>query len=481
MDSVNNTKKTKIVATIGPATSSEEMLTRLLQEGLNVMRINFSHGDFAEHQVKIDNLKKATKKTGITAATMQDLGGPKIRIGDFEKGLIVLKEGQTFILTTESIVGNEEKVSVNYMPLPKEVKKGGFILLHDGKKKLEVIDIKGNNIICKVIVGGEIKNKRGINLPGAHLSISSLTDKDKKDLEFGIKNKVDFVAFSFVRRASDIKELRAILDKANRKETKIIAKVEDVEGLENIDEIISLVDGVMIARGDMAIEIGAENVPMVQKSIIKKCNELGKIVITATHMLESMIKSPVPTRAEVSDIANAIIDGTDAIMLSEETALGEYPIESVKLMTKVAQKIENDIFYKEQVVDMQKKKHSMISDNIADAVTNEVVDIANAVGAKAIISLTQSGSTARMIARYKPLQTHIAMTPNAITHNQLLFTFGVTPVIIKKVNTMSEIVAVAKSYCVKNKIAQKGENIVIAIGMPFGKKISTNMILVEKI
>ncbi len=481
MDSVNNTKKTKIVATIGPATSSEEMLTRLLQEGLNVMRINFSHGDFAEHQVKIDNLKKATKKTGITAATMQDLGGPKIRIGDFEKGLIVLKEGQTFILTTESIVGNEEKVSVNYMPLPKEVKKGGFILLHDGKKKLEVIDIKGNNIICKVIVGGEIKNKRGINLPGAHLSISSLTDKDKKDLEFGIKNKVDFVAFSFVRRASDIKELRAILDKANRKETKIIAKVEDVEGLENIDEIISLVDGVMIARGDMAIEIGAENVPMVQKSIIKKCNELGKIVITATHMLESMIKSPVPTRAEVSDIANAIIDGTDAIMLSEETALGEYPIESVKLMTKVAQKIENDIIYKEQVVDMQKKKHSMISDNIADAVTNEVVDIANAVGAKAIISLTQSGSTARMIARYKPLQTHIAMTPNAITHNQLLFTFGVTPVIIKKVNTMSEIVAVAKSYCVKNKIAQKGENIVIAIGMPFGKKISTNMILVEKI
>lgn len=481
MNSMNNTKKTKIVATIGPATSSEEMLAKLLQEGLNVMRINFSHGDFAEHQVKIDNLKKAIKKTGIVAAVMQDLGGPKIRIGDFEKGVIVLKEGQEFTLTTDKVVGNEERVSVNYAPLPKEIKKGGFILLHDGKKKLEVVDIKGNNIVCKVIVGGEIKNKRGINLPGAHLSISSLTDKDKKDLEFGIKNKVDFVAFSFVRRASDIKELRAMLDKANRKDTKIIAKVEDVEGLENIDEIISLVDGVMIARGDMAIEIGAENVPMVQKSIIKKCNELGKIVITATHMLESMIKSPVPTRAEVSDIANAIIDGTDAIMLSEETALGEYPIESVKLMNKVAQKIENDIIYKEQVVDMQQKKHSMISNNIADAVTNEVVDIANAVGAKAIISLTQSGFTARMIARYKPLQTHIAMTPNVITHNQLLFTFGVTPVIIKKVNTMPEIVAVAKSYCVKNKIAQKGENIVIAIGMPFGKKISTNMILVEKI
>lgn len=478
---MNKIKKTKIVATIGPVTSSEEMLTKLLQEGLNVIRINFSHGDFAEHQVKIDNLKKAIKKTGIAAAVMQDLGGPKIRIGDFEKGLIVLKEGQEFTLTTDKIMGNEDRVSVNYEPLPKEVKKGGFILLHDGKKKLEVVDIKGNNILCKVIVGGEIKNKRGVNLPGAHLSISSLTDKDKKDLEFGIKNKVDFIAFSFVRRASDIKELRSLLDNANRKETKIIAKVEDVEGLENIDEIISLVDGVMIARGDMAIEIGAENVPMVQKSIIKKCNELGKIVITATHMLESMIKSPVPTRAEVSDIANAIIDGTDAIMLSEETALGDFPIESVKVMSRIALKIENDPIYREQVVDTQKKKHSMMSDNVADAVTNEVVDIANAVDAKAIVSLTQSGSTARMIARYKPLQMHIALTPNEITHNQLLFSFGVFPVITKKVKTMPEIVAVVRSYCVKSKIAKKGEKVVIAIGIPFGKKGSTNMILVEKI
>ena len=235
---MHSQKKTKIVATIGPATSSVEKLSELLQNGFNVMRLNFSHGDFTEHQGKIDNLKKAVKATGIEAATMQDLGGPKIRIGDFEKGVIVLKEGQTFTLTTDKVVGDEKRVSVNYMPLPKEVKKGGFILLHDGKKRLEILDIKGNNITCKVIVGGEIKNKRGINLPGAHLSISSLTDKDKKDLEFGIKNKVDFVAFSFVRRADDINELRKLLDKAGMKETKVIAKVEDVEGLENIDEII---------------------------------------------------------------------------------------------------------------------------------------------------------------------------------------------------------------------------------------------------
>ena len=289
------------------------------------------------------------------------------------------------------------------------------------------------------------------------------------------------MAFSFARRASDIKELRALLDKAGRSETKIIAKVEDTEGLENIDEIVALVDGVMIARGDMAIEIGAENVPMVQKSIIKKCNELGKIVITATHMLESMIKSPVPTRAEVSDIANAIIDGTDAIMLSEETTLGDFPLESVMVMSRVALKIENDPIYKEQIMDTQRKKHASIGHVIADAVTNEVVDIANAVEAKAIISLTQSGFTARMIARYKPLQTHIAMTPVLSTYNQLLFTYGITPVLIKKVNTTTEIIALARSYCAKNKIAGKGENVVISLGTPFGKKGMTNMILVEKI
>jgi pyruvate kinase len=252
-------KKTKIVATIGPATQSEEKLTELLESGFNIMRMNFSHGDFTEHQTKVDNLKKAIKKTGLPAAMMQDLGGPKIRIGDFENGAITLNEGQTFTLTTETIVGNQDRVSVNYEPLPREVKKGGFILLHDGKKRLEIIDIKGKEVITKVIVGGDIKSKRGVNLPGAHLSISSLTPKDKKDLEFGIKNNVDFIAFSFVRRAKDIVELRSILDKS-KSEAKIIAKVEDVEGLENIDEIIKLVDGVMVARGDMAIEIGAENV-----------------------------------------------------------------------------------------------------------------------------------------------------------------------------------------------------------------------------
>ncbi|MBA3550602.1 pyruvate kinase [Patescibacteria group bacterium] len=473
-------KKTKIVATIGPVTKSEEMLSQLLKAGFNIMRLNFSHGDFEEHQIKVDNLRKAIKKTGIQAAIMQDLGGPKIRIGNFKNGVIDLKVGQTFTLTTEDVEGDETRVSVNYKPLPKEVQVGGFILLHDGKKKLEIIDIKGNEIITKVLVGGETKNKRGINLPGAHLSISSLTDKDKKDLQFALKNKLDFVAFSFVRRAEDIVELRNLLNKA-KSEAKIIAKVEDVEGLENIDSIIELVDGVMVARGDMAIEIGAENVPMVQKSIIKKCNEQGKMVITATHMLESMISSPVPTRAEVSDIANAIIDGTDAIMLSEETTLGQFPVESVEVMTRVALNIENDEFYMEQVLERQDYKHASLENRVADAITNEAVDIANTLDAKAIVAFTNSGFTARMISRYKPLQPILALTPNEKTAKQLLMSFGVMPIQIEKTTMLNDVLKLIRTHCIKNKIAEKGDKVVVAIGMPFGKKVDTNMLLVETI
>ncbi len=473
-------KKTKIVATIGPVTQSEEQLAKLLQAGFNVMRLNFSHGDFAEHQVKVDNLRKAIKKTGISAAIMQDLGGPKIRIGDFKDGMVHLKEGQMFTITTDDVMGDETRVSVNYKPLPKELSVGSPVLLHDGKKRLEVKEIKGNNILCKVIVGGDIKNRRGINLPGAHLSISSLTDKDKRDVEFAIKNDLDFVAFSFVRRADDIRELRGILEKA-KSEAKIIAKVEDVEGLENIDEIIKLVDGVMVARGDMAIEIGAENVPMVQKTIIKKCNELGKMVITATHMLESMIKAPVPTRAEVSDIANAILDGTDAIMLSEETTLGDYPIESVNVMTKVAKRIENDPLYISQVLETQKLKHETMGERVSDAISNEAVDIANAVKAKFIVALTYSGFTARMIARYKPLQPLLAFTPNEKTLNQLHMSFGVEPVLIKKFRTLNEVIRVVRQHAIKNKLAQKGDKFIMAAGTPFAKKIDSNMLMVETV
>lgn len=472
-------KKTKIVATIGPVTQSVEMLSELLKAGFNVMRLNFSHGDFAEHQAKVDNLKKAIAKTGIEAAILQDLGGPKIRIGTFKNGVAVLKEGQEFTLTTDDVLGDETRVSVNYKPLPKEVKVGGTIMLHDGKKRLEIVKIKGNDVICKVIVGGEIKDKRGVNLPGAYLSISSLTPKDKKDLEFGIKNKVDFVAFSFVRRPADIVELRGLLD-ATKSQAKIIAKIEDVEGLENIDKIIELVDGIMVARGDMAIEIGMENVPMHQKSIIKKCNEKGKMVITATHMLESMIKAPVPTRAEVSDIANAILDGTDAIMLSEETTLGDFPVNAVRVMTTVAQRVESDPMYKELVTDVKHLKGTTL--DITDSVTSEAVDTAEKIGATLIIALTTTGFTARMISRFKPLQPILALTPGEKARNQLLLTYGVKPVLVEKLDSFVEAVSLAKSIAVKQKLAKKGDKVVIVAGQPFGRKnIETNLLLVETI
>lgn len=474
---MNNIKKTKIVATIGPVTSSEEMLTKLLQEGMNVIRINFSHGDFAEHQIKINNGRSSSQKTGIPVAFLQDLGGPKIRIGEFNKESVNLKEGEMFILTTEKIVGDEKKVFVNYPLLPKEVKVGGTILLHDGKKKLEIVDIKGNEVKCKIIVGGNIKGRRGVNLPGAYLSVSSITEKDRKDLEFGIKNKVDFVAISFVRRPDDIVELRNILNKA-KLSAGIIAKVETPEAVENIDKIIELSDGIMVARGDLAIEVPAEDVPLIQKMIIEKCNKAGKPVITATQMLESMIKSPIPTRAEVSDVANAILDGTDAIMLSEETTLGEYPVESVKVMTKVAMRVESDFVHGK--INGEKKIRSENSKDTADAITSEAVDIARGVEAKFIVGLTESGFSARMISRYRPVQDIVAMTPNENTFGKLILSYGVVPVLIKKFKTLNEAMVIVRNHFIKNKLAKKGDKAVVVAGMPFGKKGCTNMILVEK-
>jgi pyruvate kinase len=327
-------KDIKIVATIGPKTESVEMLSKLLNIGMNVMRLNFSHGDFAEHQNRIDNLKMAMKNTGKSALVLQDLGGPKIRIGNFKNESVVLVPGQTFTITTDDILGDETIVSTNYPLLPKEVEVGHIIFMHDGKKKLVVKKIEGNNVVCEVLVGGEMKGKRGLNMPNSNLSVKSITEKDMQDLEFGIKNNVDFFALSFVRRPEDITELREIL-KQKGSNAGIVAKIETPQAIACIDEVISLSDWLMVARGDLAIEVPFEKVPMYQKMIIKKCNEKGKTVIVATQVLESMIKNPVPTRAEVSDIANAILDGTDALMLSEETTLGDYPSEAVTVMKTV--------------------------------------------------------------------------------------------------------------------------------------------------
>lgn len=451
-------KKTKIVCTIGPATESEEKLTALLKAGMNVMRLNFSHGDFAEHQGRVDNLRKAMTKTGLRAAIMQDLAGPKIRIGTFKTDSIMMKEGAKFTLTTDKVEGDETRVSVNYPSLPKEVKAGHTIFIHDGKRQLQVVEVKGNEVICKIIVGGEIKGKRGVNLPDSDLSISSMTEKDHKDIEFGIKNKVDFVALSFVRRPSDIEELRTIL-KARKCDAKIIAKIETPQALKCIDEIISLTDGIMVARGDLAIEIPTEKVPMATKDMIEKCNLAGKPVIYATQVMESMIKSPVPTRAEVSDCANGMYDGTDAVMLSEESTLGDYPIHAVEMMAKIARAVESDDRY------LSERNDLLSSGRDADVILESAVAIGDTLDSKLTVIITNDFFEAQALASVKPSTRIIVATSSDKTASQVCMSFGCYAMLIPKTllgknNIMKEI----RTQVIKSKFVAKGDHVVVVCG-----------------
>ncbi len=468
-------KRTKIVATIGPATESPEKLSSLMKAGLNVCRLNMSHGDHKEHSLRIKNIRAQSKVDGIRVGILQDLAGPKIRIGDFDTETITLIPGGFFTLTTKKIVGNEKKVSVSYAKLPKEVKKGMYLMLNDGRQKLEVVKVEGDEIKTKIIIGGVIKGRRGVNVPGAYLSLSSITDKDREDVAFGIKSNVDMMALSFVRTPDDVLELREILKKS-KKDIAIISKIETQEAVDNLDEIIRLSDGVMVARGDLAIEIGAEHVPVIQKMIIKKCNDMGVPVIVATQMLESMIHSPVPTRAEVSDIANSIFDGTDAVMLSEETTLGKYPIEAVTVMTHVAQEVE-DSMYKNGFF----RSKDSLDDSSADAVSHSVVCTARDLNAKAIVALTQSGGTARLITRHKSPHFVLACSPNERVLNKLMLSFGCIPVLLPHLKDLESALDVVKKEVKKIMHLKNGDVIIISAGVPFGKPGSTNMMIVETI
>ncbi len=469
-------KKTKIVATIGPATESAEMMERLVEAGVDVIRLNFSHGDHVEHGRRIRTARALMDKLGRSIGILQDLCGPKIRIGDFETESIVLKEGELFTLTTQPCVGNVERVFINYPTLPKEVRVGGAVLLDDGRKRLEVVDIKKKEVVCRVVVGGEIRGRRGANFPGAYLKISSITDKDRADFAFAVKHKVDFVALSFVRRPEDVAELRDMMKRA-KLDAGIIAKIETPEAVEHIDDIIALADGIMVARGDLAIEVPAEQVPMIQKMIIEKCNNVGKPVITATQMLDSMIESPTPTRAEVSDIANAILDGTDAVMLSEETTLGAYPVEAVEVMTRVALEVERGLSERCDVG----STHTRGMD-VVNSVTAATVDTAHAVGAKLIFALTETGFTARMVSRYKPAQLIMALSPQARVCSKLNLSFGCCPVEIDRCTTLTDAFKTIRAFCLKHGFAEKGDTVVIAAGAPFNtKNVKTNMLLVEVI
>jgi pyruvate kinase len=463
-------KKTKIVATIGPGSENKETLTKLFHKGVDVCRTNMSHDDQVVHEKRIKLIRSVAKKEKMPIAVLLDLSGPKIRIGDFVDKTVDLVVGKKLILTGDkNCQGDATRVYFNYPHIEKDIKVGMVLMLDDGKKKVVVEKVVGTEIYTKILVGGITKSRRGVNIPGAYLTISALTDKDKKDLSFGIAQGVDFVALSFVRTAKDIADLRTLIKK-QKGDQAIIAKVETQEAVENIDEIIASADAIMVARGDLAVEIGPEKVPTVQKMIIRKCNEVGKPVIVATQMLESMIHTPVPTRAEVSDVANAIFDGADAVMLSEETALGQYPIQAVDMMSHVASQVEGEIATHRRL-----KVHF---NDIVDSVSSSVVHNAEDVGAKLIIALTETGSTSRMIARYKPRQPIIVLTPHEQVVRRSQLVCGCYPILMKGFTGSTQLIKTIGPKLIEQKLASKGDRIVVSAGVPFGTPGTTNMLMI---
>lgn len=464
-------RQTKIVATLGPATTEQKVLEGLIEAGLSVARMNMSHGDHAEHAVRVKNLRSAAKAKGAHVGVLVDLSGPKIRTGELATETVDLLAGKKLILTTEKMVGTAAKMSVNYERLPKEVKKGGFIMLDDGRRKLLIEKIVGKEIHTKIIVGGEIKPRRGVNVPGAYLSLSAITAKDKKDVLFAIEQKAEYVALSFVRTVKDITDARKLLKDA-KEQPLLIAKIETPEAVDNIDAILSECDGIMIARGDLAIEIPREQVPVVQKILIRKARAQRKLVITATQMLETMIKNPVPTRAEVSDIANAIFDGTDAVMLSEESAMGLFAKDAVAMMRSVALATDGELSVWTSGIDIEES---------IDALKKESCTIAELIGAKAIIALTETGSAPRKIAAFKTKFPIIALTDKPFVARRLSLVRGVWPILYKSVKSIPELQTTIKEIAKEYDIAKKGECVVVVSGMVFGKPSYSNMLFVETI
>jgi len=465
-------KKTKIVATIGPASRDVKVLTEMIHAGLNTIRMNFSHGSHEDHLDTINQIKKAQKKAKQPVAILQDLSGPKIRIGVVEDG-VTLKNGQAYVLSVVKCIGNAEKAYVNFKPIITSVSKGSIIKINDGKLSLEVTKVTGNDIHTTVRVGGPLTSNKGVNLPDVTLPISSLTAKDKKDVLFGIDHDVDYIALSFVQTAKDIHDLRKILTK-HKCRAKIIAKIETTSAVEHLNEILEAADGAMVARGDMAVEVGVERVPLIQKNIIKRCNQLGKPVITATQMLDSMEKSPTPTRAEVSDVANAIIDGSDAIMLSSESAIGIYPIESIQTMTAIA--LRTELYAKNTYLDYIDDSYEIV-----DAMSVSAVRIANNVRARLIVTLTQSGLTAQMMARFKPHHRIVAITPEQKTFNQLQLVYGCNPILSNLKGDIKSLSKGIRTLIKKHSLAKTGEKVVVTMGLNFGTPGSTNTIFVIEI
>ncbi|MBK1405661.1 pyruvate kinase [Staphylococcus hominis] len=466
-------RKTKIVCTIGPASESEEMLEKLMNAGMNVARLNFSHGSHEEHKARIDSIRKISKKLGKTIGILLDTKGPEIRTHDMKDGLIVLEKGKEVIVSMSQVEGTPEKFSVTYEDLINDVQIGSYILLDDGLVELQVKDIdkdKGE-VKCDILNTGELKNKKGVNLPGVKVNLPGITDKDAADIKFGIKEDIDYIAASFVRRPSDVLDIREILEQENNDNITIFPKIENQEGIDNIEEILEVSDGLMVARGDMGVEIPPESVPIVQKDLIRKCNKLGKPVITATQMLDSMQRNPRATRAEASDVANAIYDGTDAVMLSGETAAGQYPEEAVKTMRNIAISAEAAQDYKKLLSDRTK----LVETSLVNAIGVSVAHTALNLNVKAIVAATESGSTAITISKYRPHSDIIAVTPSEHTARQLALVWGAYPVVKKGRKTTDDLLNNAVATAVATEKVGNGDLIIITAGVPTGEKGTTNM------
>lgn len=468
-------KKTKIVCTIGPASESKEVFSKLVENGLNVARLNFSHGDHAEHLARIEMIKEVRKELNKPVAILLDTKGPEIRTGKFHEA-VILEEGQTFTLTTDEFVGTQDKCQISYEGLPGDVVNGDTILIDDGLVGLRVEKVVGNDIITTVMNTGQVKNHKGVNVPGVKINLPAITPKDEADIRFGLEHGIDFIAASFVRKSADVLEIRKILESSENGDVHIISKIENQEGLDNLDEIIRVSDGIMVARGDLGVEIPTEDVPLAQKLMIKKCNLAGMPVITATQMLDSMQRNPRPTRAEVTDVANAILDGTDAIMLSGETAAGKYPVESVQTMASIALKMEQSIDYKAL---LKKKAIDLVEAGVTFAVSHATCNTAQDLDAAAIITATSSGFTTRKVSQFRPKAPIVATTVNERVRRKLALVWGVETVLVDMATSADEIFEMGINKSKEAGLIKKGDLVVITAGVPIGVTGATNLMKVE--
>jgi len=466
-----NSERTKVIATVGPACNTEEKLWELIQAGADVFRLNFSHGSHEMHQQVITLVRSINKKHGTTVALLQDLQGPKIRTGEVENNGVELIPGSKLIITTEKTIGNAEKIYTSYKSMPNDVKKGDAILIDDGKLELKVLEIKGEEIITQVVFGGMLKSKKGINLPNTSVSEPSLTEKDREDLIFGLQNDVDWIALSFVRHADDIKDIKQIIAQ-NGKKAKVVAKIEKPEALADIDNIIDACDGIMVARGDLGVEINMEDVPVWQKIVVKKCNVAGKPVIVATQMLESMITSPRPTRAETNDVANAVIDGADTVMLSAESASGMYPLESVQSMVKIIKAVESkiDIFHKDWPL------RPNTANFLRESLISSACKLAKDTNAKAIVGFSRTGFTATKISSFRPSAKIFIFTDNKVILNQLNLIWGVRSFFIEPKKTTDETIEEMNKALLDAGLVGKGDVVINTSTMPTESSYRTNMV-----